>query len=143
MSEKTPMTLDLLKKSDGLLFLGANAADLAGLLLRIRDELGIEPPADYMDLLRQTDGAIADGLTLYGSKPHSFDKMEMPELVAANLERHDYREDLGGFLLVGERDDDFITYDSAGRLYWLIDRASGETMSGTPDLHAMVSVLLD
>lgn len=142
MSEKTPMTLDLLKKSDGLLFLGANSADLVALLHRIRDDLGIEPPAEYMDLLRQTDGAIADGLTLYGSKPHTFDEMEMPELVAANLERHDYRGDLGGFLLIGERDDDFIAYDSAGRVYWLIDRVSGETMSGAPDLHTMISGLL-
>jgi|SRR5579859_1929145 len=143
MSEKTPMTLDLLKKSDGLLFIGANAADLAGLLRRIRDDLGVEPPADYMELLRQTDGAIADGLMLYGSRPHPFDEMELPELVSANLERHDYREDLGGFLLVGEHDDDFVAYDSADRLYWLIDRASGEPMSSAADLQTMISGLLD
>ena len=143
MSGKTPMTLTLLKKSDGLLFLGTNAADLAGLLRRIRDDLGMEPPDDYMDLLRQSDGAIADGLMIYGSKAHPFDGMEMPDLVAANLERHDYREDLAGFLLVGERDDDLVAYDVEAGDYCLIDRASGEKMSGAPDLHAMISALLD
>lgn len=136
------MTVNLLKKSDGLLFLGANAAELAGLLRRIRDDLGIEPPADYMDLLRQTDGAIADGLMLYGSRPHPFDDMELPELVSINLERHDYREDLGGFLLIGEHDDDFVAYDAADRRYWLIDRVSGEPMSSAADLQSMVSALL-
>lgn len=142
MSETTPMLLDLLKKSDGLLFLGANAADLAGLLRRIRDDLGVEPPGDYMDLLRHSDGVIADGLTLYGSQPHSFDDMEMPDLVTANLERHDYRQDLAGFLLVGERDDDFVAYEVAGRLYWLIDRVSGDRMSSASDLFSSISGLL-
>lgn len=142
MSEKTQMILSLLKKSDGLVFLGANAADLASLLRRIRDELRMEPPDDYMELLRQSDGAIADGLMLYGSKAHSFDHMEMPDLVAANLERHDYREDLTGFLLVGERDDDLVAYEAGAGRYCLIDRASGERISTAPDLQAMVSSLL-
>ncbi len=142
MSEKTPMTLALLKKSDGLVFLGANAGDLAGLLRRIRDDLGAEPPGDYMELLRQSDGAIADGLMIYGSKAHPFDEMEMPDLVTANLDRHEYREDLAGFLLIGERDDDLIAYDVEARDYCLIDRASGDRMSGAPDLHAMISALL-
>jgi len=142
MSEKTSKLLDLLKKSDGLLFIGANAGDLAGLLRRIREDLGVEPPGDFMDLLRLSDGAVADGLTLYGSKPHSFDDLEMPELVGANLDRHDYREDLAGFMLVGERDDDFLAYDAAGRLYWLIDRVSGDRMSSAPDLFSLISTLL-
>jgi len=137
------MTVDLLKKSDGLLFLGANAGELAALLRRIRDDLGVEPPADYMDLLRHTDGAIADGLMLYGSRPHPFDEMELPELVSANLERHEYHEDLAGFLLVGEHDDDFVAYHPADRLYWLIDRVSGEPMSSAADLQTMLSALLD
>jgi hypothetical protein len=48
--------LDRLKRSDGLLFLAANAGELAGVLIRAREALGIEPPNDYMALLRQTDG---------------------------------------------------------------------------------------
>lgn len=136
------MILDLLKKSDGLLFIGANAGELAGLLRRVRADLGVEPPEDFMDLLRQTDGVIADGLMLYGTRPHPFDGMEVPELVSANLDRLDYREDLGGLLLLGEHDDDFVAFDSRDRLYWLIDRASGEPMSSAPDLQAMIFSLL-
>jgi hypothetical protein len=143
MRENTPMILSLLKKSDGLLFIGANAADLAGLVRRIRDDLGIEPPDDLMDLLRQSDGAIADGLMIYGSKARAFDAMEMPELVVANLDRHEYRDDLAGTLLIGERDDDLIAYDVAAGDYCLIDRASGEKMSRAPDLLAIISALIE
>src|SRR5579859_6047958 len=134
--------LDMLKRSDGLLFIAANAADLAGILKRVRDALGLEPPEDYMALLRQTDGAIADGVMIYGSKSRDFDDVSLPELVEINLERHDYREDLGGILLIGERDDDFLGYRPSDRLYWRIDRVSGELTDSAPDLRSLIGGLL-
>lgn len=142
MSVEKLSLLDMLKRSDGLLFLAANAADLAGLLRRVRDDLGMEPPDDYMELLRQTDGAIADGMTVYGSKRREFDDVGLPELVEINLDRHDYREDLGGVLLIGERDDEFLGYRPADRLYWRIDRVSGDLTDCAPDLRALVGSLL-
>ncbi|HMA51886.1 MAG TPA: hypothetical protein VKP60_19140, partial [Magnetospirillaceae bacterium] len=114
--------LDMLKRSDGLLFIAANAAELAGVLKRVRDELGMEPPEDYMALLRQTDGVVADGVMIYGSKSRDFDDVSLPELVEINLARRDDREDLGGILLIGERDDDLLGYRPSDRLYWRIDR---------------------
>ena len=134
--------LDMLKRSDGLLFLAANAAELAGVLSRARDRLGLEPPDDYMALLRKTDGVIADGVMIYGSKSRDFDDVSLPELVEINLARQDYREDLGGILLVGERDDDFLGYRTSDRLYWRIDRASGELTDSAPDLRALIGGLL-
>ena len=139
--EKLPL-LDMLKRSDGLLFLAANAADLAGVLRRVRGDLGMVPPDDYMDLLRQSDGAVADGVMLYGSKRRAFDDVSVPELVEANLERHDYREDLGGVLLVGERDDELLGYCSADGLYWRIDRVSGDFTDCAPDLRTLLGGLL-
>jgi hypothetical protein len=134
--------LDMLKRSDGLLFLPANAADLAGVLRRVRDDLQIEPPEDYMALLRQTDGAIADGVMIYGSKSRDFDEVSLPELVAINLDRRDYREDIGGILLIGERDDDFLGYRPSDRLYWRIDRVSGDLTDSASDLRALIGGLL-
>jgi hypothetical protein len=142
MSAEKPSLLDMLKRSDGLLFLAANAAELAGLLRRVRDGLGIEPPDDYMALLRQSDGAVADGLAIYGSKSRDFDDVSLPELVAINLERQDYRDDLGGMLLIGERDDDLLGYRPADRLYWRIDRVSGDLTESAPDLRALIASLL-
>jgi hypothetical protein len=132
----------MLKRSDGLLFLAANAADLAGVLRRVRDDLQIEPPEDYMALLRQTDGAIADGVMIYGSKSRDFDEVSLPELVAINLDRRDYREDIGGILLIGERDDDFLGYRPSDRLYWRIDRVSGDLTESATDLRSLIGGLL-
>jgi len=134
--------LDMLKRSDGLLFIAANAAELAGVLKRVRDELGMEPPEDYMALLRQTDGVVADGVMIYGSKSRDFDDVSLPELVEINLARRDDREDLGGILLIGERDDDLLGYRPSDRLYWRIDRVSGDLTDSAPDLRALVGSLL-
>ena len=134
--------LDLLKRADGLFFLPANAGDLAGLLRRARESLGMEPPDDYMALLRRTDGVVADGLTLYGSRAHSFDNAGMPELVEANLDRRDYRPDASGMLLLGERDDDFIAFKPGDGLYWRVDRLSGELDASATNLASMIASLL-
>ena len=134
--------LDLLKRADGLFFLPADAGDLAGLLRRSRDSLGIVPPDAYMSLLRRTDGVVADGLMLYGSRSHSFENASMSELVEANLDRRDYREDAAGLLLLGERDDDFIAFRPKDGLYWRVDRLSGELDASAPDLASMISALL-
>ena len=134
--------LDMLKRADGLLFTAANAADLAGVLRRVRDDLGIEPPDDYMALLRLSDGAIADGITLYGSKAREFDELTLPEVVGINLDRQDYRDDLGGILLIGERDDELLGYRPSDRLYWRIDRVSGDLTDCASDLRALVGALL-
>ncbi len=142
MSAEKLSLLDMLKRSDGLLFIAANAAELAGLLKRVRDELALEPPEDYMALLRQTDGAVADGVMIYGSKSRDFDDVSLPELVGINLERHGYREDLGGILLIGERDDDLLGYRPADRLYWRIDRVSGDLTDSAPDLRTLIGSLL-
>ena len=142
MSADKLSLIDMLKRSDGMLFLPANAAELAGVVKRTRDELGIEPPEDFMALLRLTDGALADGIMIYGSKVRDFDEITLPELIGINLERHDYREDLGGLLLIGERDDDFLAYHPADRLYWRIDRASGDLSGSARDLRGLVAALL-
>ena len=134
--------LDMLKRSDGLLFLAANAGELAGLLKRLRDELRIEPPEDYMALLRQTDGVVADGVMIYGSKSRDFDDVSLPELVQVNLDRRGYRDDLGDMLLIGERDDDLLGYRPSDRLYWRIDRVSGDPTASAPDLRALIGGLL-
>ena len=134
--------LDMLKRSDGLLFLAANAGELAGVFKRVRDELTIEPPEDYMALLRETDGAIADGVMIYGSKSRDFDDVSLPELVEINLDRQEYREDLGGLLLIGERDDDLLGYRPSDHLYWRIDRVSGDLTDSAPDLRALIGGLL-
>lgn len=142
MSTENLSLLDMLKRSDGLLFLAANAADLAGVLRRIRDDIGLEPPEDYMELLRQSDGAVADGVMIYGSKRRDFDEFNVPELVEINLERLDYREDLNGILLIGERDDELLGYRPADGLYWRIDRVSGDLTDCAPTLRALVGGLL-
>ena len=142
MSTENLSLLDMLKRSDGLLFLPANAADLAGVLRRIRDDIGLEPPGDYMELLRQSDGAVADGVMIYGSKRRDFDDVKVPELVEINLERLDYREDLSGILLIGERDDELLGYRPADGLYWRIDRVSGDLIDCASSLRALVGGLL-
>jgi len=142
MSTENLSLLDMLKRSDGLLFLPANAADLAGVLRRIRDDIGLEPPDDYMELLRQSDGAVADGVMIYGSKRRDFDDVKVPELVEINLERLDYREDLSGILLIGERDDELLGYRPADGLYWRIDRVSGDLIDCASSLRALVGGLL-
>jgi hypothetical protein len=79
---------------------------------------------------------------IYGSKSRDFDDVILPELVEINLERREYREDLGGLLLIGEHDDDLLGYRAADGLYWRIDRVSGDLTDSAQSLQALLEPLL-
>jgi hypothetical protein len=131
--------MDLLQDADARLFPGANAGELVSLLQRLRRDLKLEPPDDYMEFLRHSDGMVADGLMLYGTRTRQIDDAEMPELVEINLQRRSYRDDLDDVLQLGEIDDDIVGFHPADRHYWRIERISGECLEKFDDLQALVT----
>ncbi len=137
----TESVLELLKQADAALFPPVDSAGLVNLLQRVRQDLKLEPPPDYMAFLRQSDGAIADGLMLYGCQSRQVDSAEMPALIDINLSRRAYRDDLAHLLQLGEIDDDIVGFDQQDQLYWRIDRSSGECQATAVDLRSLVSQL--
>lgn len=123
---KEPRVIELLRMAEAWLFPAADPTALVALLQRSRRDLSQSPPDDYMLFLHQSDGAIVDGLMLYGSTAHHVGDAEIPELVEINLRRRAYRDDLSSVIQLGEIDDDIIGYQSDNGRYWRIDRSSGD-----------------
>jgi hypothetical protein len=132
----------LFTAADGLLFPPAHAGDLAALLQRARRDLKIDPPDDYMAFLRQSDGAVADGLMLYGSRRQRAGEVELPELVDINLRRRAYRDDADALLQLGEFDDDLIVFRSAEGDFCCVDRPSGDCHRPAAGLRQLVEALI-
>ena len=132
----------LLRDADGRLFPGADVISIAELARRARRDLQVEPPADYLDFLSVADGAVADGLMLYGTRRHSLDHADLPELVAINLRRRSYRHDPPGTLQLGEIDDDLIVFQSEGGHYGRLERTTGDAQATAATLHDLVQHLI-
>jgi hypothetical protein len=130
--------MDLLKRADASLFPAADSGELVALLQSARADLSLDPPPDYMAFLRQSDGAVADGLMLYGVKARQIDEAEMPALIEINLRRRSYREDLADLLQLGEIDDDIVGFHPKDQQYWRIDRTSGECQEKSGNLRDLV-----
>lgn len=141
MSEQGSV-MEILRGAEASLFPAADVGELVALLQRVRTDLNLDPPEDYMVFLRQTDGAIADGLMLYGSQARQIDDAEMPGLVDINLRRRAYRDDLTGLLQLGEIDDDIVGFQPADKHYWRIDRSSGECQDKSASLRDLVARLV-
>lgn len=134
--------LQLLREAEASLFPPVDSASLVALLQRVRHDLKLEPPPDYMAFLRQSDGAIVDGLMLYGCLSRQVNATDMPALVEINLSRRAYREDLADLLQLGEIDDDIVGFHQQDQLYWRIDRSSGECQERAADLRSLVAEVI-
>jgi len=134
--------IDQLQGADARLFPAANAGDLVSLLQRVRRDLKLEPPDDFMEFLRHSNGLLVNGLMLYGTEARRIDDAEMPELVEINLQRRSYRDDLGDVLQLGEIDDDIVGFVPADRHYWRIERISGERQEKFDNLQALLTRLV-
>jgi len=134
--------VELLKRADASLFPAADSAELVALLQSARADLSLDPPSDYMAFLRQSDGAVADGLMLYGIKSRKVEDAEMPALIEINLRRRAYREDLVDLIQLGEIDDDIVGFHPKDQQYWLIDRSSGECQEKSGNLKELVEKLI-
>jgi hypothetical protein len=135
----TAKVIELLRKSEASLFPAADSGALVTLLQRARADLGLEPPADYMAFLRHSDGAVANGLMLYGSTEHRVEDLDVPALIDINLSRRAYRDDLADLLQLGEIDDDIVGFSNHDQLYWRIDRLSGDCQEKAADLQELLS----
>jgi hypothetical protein len=86
---------------------GAENQDLARLALALLDELDIRLPETLMDILRQVDGFVANGVTMYGVdgdlRDDQFDAV--PGLVAENsFHCASFPETIQKYLFIGDAD---------------------------------------
>ena len=80
-------------------------------------------PSDYMTFLALTDGLIWNGLRFYGVASHERTEQNyaFPSLLEVNTDFAE-RQRSQGFLLVGEKDEDYIVYNAREKNYQLMDR---------------------
>jgi len=86
---------------------GAENQDLARLAFALADELNIRLPETLVDILRQIDGFVANGVTMYGVdgdlRDDQFDAV--PGLVAENSYHWaSYPETIEKYLFIGDAD---------------------------------------
>ena len=131
--------VEVLKNAEASLFPAADSMELVTLLQRVRADLKLEPPEDYMAFLRLSDGAVADGLMLYGTTQRQIEGgADMPALIEINLSRRAYRDDLTDLLQLGEVDDDIVGFHQGEGSYWRIDRVSGDCQDKAASLKDLI-----
>jgi hypothetical protein len=106
---------------------GADEADLAQLRGVVEQELGVKLPVPVQDVLRQVDGFVENGVTLYGVdaeiRGNEFDNG--PGLVAENsVNWSDTPDTAGRYLFVGDSDLWFFAIELETGRPVVLDRSS-------------------
>ncbi len=123
--------LDWLEALPGaMLGLPADADDLDEVMEALIAENLPLPPAAWTDLLAAADGAMWNGLQLFGvtALADPITGFTLPDLVDANLEE----PQADTTLLLGQRDGERLVFRWADRRYAVVGRSGGdERLSGT------------
>lgn len=124
-------TLELIEAVGGETLPPADTTQLVDLVKRMRDQFGIEPPADYMAFLRLSNGATYNGLVVYGAMAILEEgDLVAPDVITANDLRRGYTALFDAALILGEVDDEFILYrpatESGPAVFQAVDRSSAD-----------------
>jgi hypothetical protein len=125
----------------------ADTGQLADLVRQMRDRLGVEPPNAYMAFLRQTNGAMFNGLVIYGTRTITEEgEVVAPDIVNANELRRGYAPRFGNTLILGEVDDEFLLFrpgDSAApEVFQAVDRLSGDAFLDAATFGELIATVI-
>lgn len=109
---------------------------LAVLQQRSRAELNADPPEEYLNFLRVTDGLNWDGLFLYGT-----DDNPKNSFVEQNLDWRSY-EKHNSYLIFGDGDISLYAYNLIEKRYELQDRSSGTVLETFETFDALAAEAL-
>lgn len=124
---------------------GASPNELAALSQAVRSRLGVEFPLSLQNVLRNVDGFIENGVTLYGVDPDlredGFDSgpglLTENEALWAGLP-----ETTGRYLFVGDADLWFFAFDLHSGYYVALDRHSLQPAHRFGDAEEMVNDMI-
>ena len=112
-----------LYRTGGIIFPPASADEGGFLRLTLARHKITMPSAEYFQFLSLTDGLIFHGLRFYGVHSHKREKANytFPSLLEVNMNFYDQKR-ANTFLIVGETDEDYVTYDFRDKCYHLVDK---------------------
>ena len=115
--------LDDLYKAEACIFKPVTEKDLRELRMNLAKKSLPPIPSDYLQFLSLTDGLIYNGLQFFGVKEHNREVSiyTYPDILSVNedFQKRNRRIDI---LIIGEKDEDFITYRPKEKVYQLMDR---------------------
>lgn len=123
---------------------GASAAQLATLKGQSLQVLGIEPPAQYLDFLRLSNGLDYNGLVVYdcASTPEQRSAGGFWQgLVATNLHWRDSAA-LRHLLVLADSDMDVFALDPADGRFHQIDKVGKDSMASFDSFNEMMEEVL-
>ena len=111
------------------------------LIERSRKELHTEPPSDYLNFLRLTNGLDWNGVVIYASDTVPIvghQDRTIPDLVEMNL---NYREDprFEDLLVLGSNGMDIYTYRISNGVYEIYDEVPHELVESIPTFDELIT----
>lgn len=115
--------LDRLYRTGGCIFPPASTDENGFLRLTLTRHKIALPSSEYFQFLSLTDGLIFHGLRFFGVHSHKREKANytFPSLLEVNMNFYDQKRSKS-FLIVGEMEEDYITYDFRDKRYHLVDK---------------------
>ena len=123
MPEMLKRILETLKKDDGVFFPPVDDRSLRFVASMLSSHHFPMIPKDYIELLKQTDGLVWNGIELYGTRANDRETMgyTLPGLIEANLEYANVPQ-MRGKLLLGRASEELFVYDTTDQKYHILDR---------------------
>ena len=122
---KNKLKLIAIKKSEegGFLPNGVDEVELSVFLSSCKAELGGEPPQDYLEFLKLHNGLTVEGVFVYSTKrlPIVGSTAKTLAFVEMNVISRDV-EELKGFLVFGDSDQDEYVLDLSTGMYQVRDK---------------------
>lgn len=104
-------------------FPGADESEISRFLVECRNQLGVEPPYEYQEFLKQHNGIAGNGVFVYPTRscklPDS--NIQNSSFIEVNLNWRDL-EWMGGYLIFGDSDMDIYVLELSNNVFQVRDR---------------------
>lgn len=136
--------LETLRKDDAVLFPPVDERSLRFVGSMLASHHFPPIPADYVLLLKITDGLLWNGIELYGSRANDREALgyTLPGMIEANLEFASF-EAMRGKLLLGRASEELFVFDSVDRQYHVIDRLDFSVSCSFPTFSEALYLFID
>ncbi|MGM0219159.1 YrhA family protein [Enterococcus sp. AZ126] len=111
---------------------GATDYEIANFIKKGREDLNIEFPAEYIEILKEINGLDFNGFVLYGVDEEQLENREnIEQRIYGAIEYNEIWYDVEenkAYIFLGESNISWYVYETKTKLYWELDNPSGSEM---------------